>query len=741
MILEQNKLPLLDYLNEKQKQAVVSTKGAVLVLAGAGTGKTRVLTYRFAYLVLSGQSGLHQILAVTFTNKAAFEMKDRITKLINRPIEGLWLGTFHALAARILRNHAEIVGLEKKFTILDIDDQVRLLKQILSHENISEKKWPAKVLLSYIQRWKDRGLKPNMVSPEETKGLADGKLLDIYQLYQERLLALNACDFGDLLLHNLDIFQNHSDILKRYQHQFRYIMVDEYQDTNTAQYLWLRLLAQEHGNICCVGDDDQSIYGWRGAEITNILKFEKDFPNADVIRLENNYRSTGHILATASGLIAHNKARLGKILYTEAELGEKVQTVGVWDSQEEARQIGEEIEALQRHGQSLGDIAVLVRAGFQTREFEERFLTLGLKYRVIGGLRFYERQEIRDALSYLRLVHKSSDDLAFERIINVPKRGIGDTTLRHIYMLARLENISLMRAAEQLSKTDELKPAAARALENFLKDINRWQEKAAQLPHTEIAKIVLDESGYTNFWQANPSPDAPGRLENLRELITAMANFENLEQFLEHVSLVMENDNTELQDMLSIMTLHSAKGLEFNAVFLPGWEEGLFPHQRSLDENGIAGLEEERRLAYVGITRARQKAYVFFALNRRVHGQWQTSIPSRFIEELPTQNVDIKIQDQFYTPMYEHKEQHQTMVLADYQQAKKNKTIKGNFLIENPDIFENETGQYTTGMRVFHQKFGYGMVTMVEGNKLDIMFDKAGSKKVISNFVIPADKV
>ena len=633
----------LDSLNEAQRTAVEALDGPVLVLAGAGTGKTRVLTTRLAHLLHQGRARPYQILAVTFTNKAAHEMRNRVEQQIGGAVEGLWLGTFHALGARILRRHAEIVGLQQDFTILDADDQIRLLKQHLQAENIDEKRWPARALSGMIQRWKDKGLTPDKVSTGDAGDFASGQAVKLYADYQERLQTLNAVDFGDLLLHCLTVFTEAPDVLKDYQNLFRYILVDEYQDTNIAQYLWLRLLAQEQKNICCVGDDDQSIYGWRGAEIGNILKFEKDFPGAKVVRLERNYRSTPQILAAASGLIANNEGRLGKTLWTDADHGEKLTVRGVWDGEAEARVIGEEVEALHTNGTTLNEIAILVRAGFQTREFEERFITLGVPYRVVGGPRFYEREEIRDAIAYLRLVRQPNDDLAFERIINKPARGIGKATLQVLHEIARLTKRSLYASALDLLSTDELRQQAKRALATIIDDFERWRRLSETAPHSELAETIMDESGYTEMWQARlkKQADAAGRLENLKELISAMEEFDSLAGFLEHVSLVMENVGSAQEEMVSLMTLHSAKGLEFDVVFLPGWEEGLFPHQRALDESGLLGLEEERRLAYVGLTRARQRIDISHAANRRIHNLWQSTIPSRFVEELPKDQIEV----------------------------------------------------------------------------------------------------
>jgi len=726
--------PYLESLNDSQREAVEATEGPVLVLAGAGPGKTRVLTTRLSHILMTGKARPQELLAVTFTNKAAREMKDRISALIGRPVEGWWLGTFHALAARLLRRHAEVVGLTPNFTILDTDDQLRLLKQLILAEDLDDKKWPARALLAAIERWKDRGLTPDKVTSAEQADYADGIALRLYRQYQERLGNLNACDFGDLLLHNLTLFAKEPQVLAQYQQQFRYILVDEYQDSNVAQYLWLRLLAQGRRNLCCVGDDDQSIYGWRGAEVGNILRFESDFPGARIIRLERNYRSTGHILAAASGLIAHNRGRLGKTLHTDGEVGDQIRIRGVWDGEEEARQVGEEIEALQRRGIALGKIAILVRAGFQTREFEERFIKLGLPYRVLGGLRFYERQEVRDALAYLRLVHQPTDDLAFERIVNKPRRGIGDTTLRQIHATGRAAGLSLVEASRALAVTDELKPASRRALAALVGDLDRWRAIAAGLPHAELAETVLDESGYTGMLLADKSPDAPGRLENLKELVAAMAEFESLPGFLEHVSLVMENAEGDPRDMVNIMTLHSAKGLEFDAVFLPGWEEGLFPSQRTLDENGTAGLEEERRLAYVGITRARKRVEISYAANRRVHNLWQNSLPSGFISEIPREHVE-EDSAPGLRAMAEPALTRFEGLRDGWGQPR-----RAAPLIEGQASRVAREASYPPGARIFHRKFGYGSVVAAEGDKLDIAFDKAGVKKVIASFVVPAEQ-
>jgi DNA helicase-2/ATP-dependent DNA helicase PcrA len=726
-------------LDEAQRRAVEAIEGPVLVLAGAGTGKTRVLTTRLAYTIATGRALPAELLAVTFTNKAAREMRERLEDMIGRAAEGVWLGTFHAIASRILRRHAEVVGLKSSFTILDTDDQIRLLKQILQAENIDERRWPARLLLAQIQRWKDRGLGPEKVAPADAGGFANGRALDLYRQYQERLVTVNAVDFGDLLLHNLNLFTGNPDILADYQRRFRYLVVDEYQDSNVAQYLWLRLLAQTRRNLSCVGDDDQSIYSWRGAEIGNILRFERDFPGATIVRLEQNYRSTPHILGAANGMIAQNRGRLGKTLWTAASGGDKVCVRAVWDAEDEARWVGDEIEALQRQGHPLSEIAILVRAGFQTREFEERFISLALPYRVIGGPRFYERQEIRDALAYLRLINQPADDLAFERVLNTPRRGIGSATLQELHGVARAERLPLVEAARVLIGGDRLRPAARNALAAFLSALDRWRARASQTSHTDLVQIVLDESGYTAMWQADRSPDAAGRLENLKELVVAMAEFENLGGFLEHVSLVMDNAAEAGGDMVNLMTLHSAKGLEFDTVFLPGWEEGLFPNQRAMEENGLAALEEERRLAYVGLTRARYRAYVSFAANRRIHGQWQNTIRSRFVEELPLDHVEI-VAEPGLQPGAAWDAAWPSAVEVPSARWQPAAPLRRPLLVNSGPVPRRgeevpRIGGFAVGGRVFHQKFGYGTITRVEDNKLSIRFDVAGDKKVMDAFV------
>ena len=751
--------PYMDDLNPAQREAVEALDGPVLMLAGAGTGKTKALTARIVHLLAMGRARPNEILAVTFTNKASREMKLRIGRLLGDAAEGMaWMGTFHSLSVKILRRHAELVGLKSNFTILDTDDQLRLLKQLIAAANIDEKRWPARMLASMIDSWKNRALTPDKVPSSEAGGY-NNRGTELYEAYQERLKTLNATDFGDLLLHCVVIFQKHPDVLAQYQRWFRYILVDEYQDTNVAQYLWLRLLAQEHKNICCVGDDDQSIYGWRGAEVGNILRFDKDFPGAKVVRLEQNYRSTPHILAAASGVIAANAGRLGKTLWTEETKGERVRLIGHWDGEEEARWIGEEVEALQRGARglkplSLEGMAILVRASHQMRAFEDRFLTIGLPYRVIGGPRFYERLEIRDAMAYFRLAVSPDDDLAFERVINTPKRGLGDKAQADIQRLARVSGVSLLDGAREVLAKAVIGGKGAAQLRAFVEGVDRWHlVTRREHSHIELAETILEESGYTEMWQNDKTPEGPGRLENLKELIKALEQFENLQGFLEHVSLIMDNETEEAQEKVSIMTLHAAKGLEFPAVFLPGWEDGLFPSQRSMDESGKKGLEEERRLAYVGITRAEKLCTISFASNRRVYGQWQSQLPSRFIDELPAAHVEVLTPPGLYgggygaaAPAYGSAIEDRASKADAYnspgwrrmQDRASSRPVSQPQEARDMVIDAVAISGYSIGDRVFHQKFGYGEVMAVEGDKLDIEFDLAGSKKIVARWVIPA---
>ena len=744
--------PYASGLNDPQREAVLTTDGPLLVLAGAGTGKTAALTARLAHIIATRRAYPSEILAVTFTNKAAREMRERVGRLIGEAVEGMpWLGTFHSIGAKMLRRHAELVGLQSNFTILDTDDQLRLLKQLIQAEGIDEKRWPARQLAGQIDQWKNKGFMPADIDAVESEGYANGLGQKMYAAYQDRLRALNACDFGDLLLLPLTLLKRDREILAQYQQRFRYIMVDEYQDTNSSQYLWLRLLAQERKNICCVGDDDQSIYSWRGAEVANILRFEKDFPGAKIVRLEQNYRSTPHILGAASGLIASNAERLGKTLWTLSDEGEKVRVLGVWDGPEEARTVSDEIEQRHNAGQPFDAFAILVRAQFQTREFEDRFIQIGLPYRIVGGFRFYERAEIRDALAYLRLISQPADDLAFERIVNVPKRGLGDKAVEKIHRLARAEGTPLLLSAARILDSDELTPQARRSLGNFVSNIARWRDMASDTPHAELARIILDESGYTAMLQAERTAEAAGRLENLSELARAMEDYETLGEFLEHVSLVMDNDASEDERKVTIMTIHAAKGLEFEHVFLPGWEEGVFPSQRSLDEGGLNALEEERRLAYVAITRARQRCTIVHAANRRIYGQWTSSIPSRFIGELPQEHVEEESSvgggaSLWRTNWADQPDPFRDVARSPGRGPGWQRANRGGG-IGSPSSFPQEVRQpaismaakpredLSVGQRIFHQKFGYGVIATIDGNKLEIDFEHAGRKRVIDSFV------
>ena len=735
---------------------MLTLDGPVLMLAGAGTGKTAALTARLAHLIRSRRAWPSEILCVTFTNRAAREMRERVGQLIGPAVEGMpWLGTFHAIAARMLRRHAELVGLQSNYTIIDTDDQLRLLKQLIQANDLDEKRWPARQLAGLIDRWKNRGLGPDQLDAAENEAYANGRGRQFYQLYQDRLKALNACDFGDLLLHMVNIFRAERDVLEQYQQRFKFIMVDEYQDTNQVQYLWLRLLAQTRQNICVVGDDDQSIYSWRGAEVANILRFEKDFPGANVVRLEQNYRSTPDILAAASGLIDANSERLGKTLWTERNGGDKVRVIGVWDGPEEARRVGDEIERLEREGAPLDRVAILVRAQFQTREFEDRFITIGLNYRIVGGFRFYERAEIRDALAYLRVIAQPADDLAFERIYNTPKRGLGDKTLEKLHRHARARGMPLALAAIEIADTDELPARARNTLLSLMRDFARWRDLSKSVSPAELARTLLDESGYTAALQAERSAEATGRLENLSELARAMEDYETLGDFLEHVSLVMDNDAADDVEKVTLMTIHAAKGLEFDNVFLPGWEEGVFPSQRALDEGGLAALEEERRLAYVAITRARRRCTIVHAANRRIYGQWTSSIPSRFIADLPPAHVDQETTLSGGASLWRAQWSEHSDPFADVARAQPARTVTRGpgwqraaaqsfdatprRLAEPSRSAASFAAKPRTdieiGTRVFHDKFGYGNVVEQEGNKLEIDFETGGRKRVIDSFV------
>ena len=752
--------PLLGGLNAPQREAVLATEGPVLMLAGAGTGKTAALTTRLAHIIRSRLAWPSEILCVTFTNKAAREMKERVGHLVGPAVEGMpWLGTFHAIAAKMLRRHAELAGLQNNYTIIDTDDQLRVLKQLIQAEGLDDKRWPARQLAQCIDRWKNKGLRPEDLDALENESYANGQGQKFYRLYQDRLKTLNACDFGDLLLHVVNILRSYPEVLEQYRQRFKYIMVDEYQDTNKIQYLWLRLLAQPRHNICVVGDDDQSIYSWRGAEVANILKFEKDFPGAKIIKLEQNYRSTPDILAAASGLIDANSQRLGKTLWTERNGGDKVRVIGVWDAPEEARRVGEEIERLEREGASLNQAAILVRAQFQTREFEDRFIAIGMGYKIIGGFRFYERAEIRDALAYLRLISQPSDDLAFERIYNTPKRGLGDKTLEKLHRHARARGVPLSLAAVEIADSDELPARARNTLLGFMRDVARWRDLAKTSSPAELVRTLLDESGYTAALQAEKSAESAGRLENLTELARAMEDYETLGDFLEHVSLVMDNEAADDAEKVTIMTMHGAKGLEFDNVFLPGWEEGVFPSQRSLDEGGLASLEEERRLAYVAITRARRRCTIIYAANRRIYGQWTSSIPSRFIAELPEAHIEQETTlsggASLWRAQWSERDDPFAHVARDnaargasrgpgWQRAAA--TAYDPTPRRLPEATRSAASfaakprsDVRVGVRVFHDKFGYGKVTLQEGNKLEIDFETAGPKRVIDSFVKLAD--
>jgi DNA helicase II / ATP-dependent DNA helicase PcrA len=754
----------LDDLNEEQRQAVEKIDGPVLMLAGAGTGKTRALTTRIVHILNLRKARPNEILAVTFTNKAAREMKNRIRSNVGDVIEGMaWVGTFHSICVKMLRSNAELVGLKSNFTILDTDDQLRLLKQLIQAEDIDEKRWPPRLLAHLIDNWKNRAIRPDNIPINETS-LFNDRGGELYSFYQQRLRSLNAVDFGDLLLHAVTILQNNSDILTRYHRQFKYILVDEYQDTNIAQYLWLRLLASSHQNICCVGDDDQSIYGWRGAEVGNILKFEKDFQNSTVIRLEQNYRSTEHILGAASHLINGNKERLEKTLWTDQSGGSKVKLIGHWDGDEEARWIGDGIEAAELGNSSKDPVspentAILVRASHQMRAFEDRFMTIGLPYRVIGGPRFYERAEIRDAMAYFRAAISQEDGLALQRIINKPKRGVGEKAQQRINLEARNRNISLMEAAKSLCHKEGLSGRAKKELRILLGQLESWHSISLDknYNHIELAEVILEESGYTDMWQNEKTPDAPGRLENLKELVKALEQFENLQGFLEHVSLIMDNETDDDAEKVSIMTLHASKGLEFQHIYLPGWEDGLFPSQRSMDESGKFGLEEERRLAYVGITRAERLCTISFVANRRIFGQWQSALPSRFIDELPENHIEILTPPGLYGGSFgaaapnissfskiDNDQESDTYNSPGWRRMKERSSSKETLAVNNkdPNIIDSEAFDITDlSERIFHQKFGYGKIISKDGDKLTILFEKAGEKKILAKFIISASKI
>ncbi len=675
-----------------------------------------MLTSRLCNILKSHLASSFNILTVTFTNKAASEMKSRIEKMLGTSTAGWWIGTFHSMGARILRKHPEVIGLKKQFTIIDVDDQIRVLKQVLSYHDIDEKRWPAKNLNNIIQRWKDRGCNPDNVD-EFGKNFGNNKGIDLYCSYQARLKSLNVVDYGDLLLQNINIFKNQPDILESYQNKFKYILVDEYQDTNFCQYNWLNMLAKKYNNICVVGDDDQSIYSWRGAEVGNILRFENDYKNSLTIKLEKNYRSTGNILEASNFLISNNKKRMGKNLWTDSGKGDKIDVINTDNSEEEAIAISDRIEILKKNKEQLSDIAILVRATFQTRFFEERFIKIGLPYKIIGGTKFYERSEIKDAIAYFRILVSDFDDLAFERIINIPRRGLGDQSLRKIEILAREKKISLLNSSRIIVQDDTLNSKAKINLSRFLNLLDVWRKKYKNLSASEISELVLEESGYTEYWQNDKSIESSGRLENLKELVNAISDFDNLKGFLEHIQLVMDNNYNNNLDSINLLTLHAAKGLEFKYVFLPGWEEEIFPNRRSLEEKFSEGLEEERRLAYVGITRAKKRAWILYANNRVIHGQWFYSMPSRFINELPEKNI---------SKPFEKKENNSNFLDFDSINFKDNENDKIT-------IMDNEL--IVKGSKVFHQKFGYGIVYDIDGENAEVKFDKTNIKKVKKEYL------
>lgn len=755
----------LDMLNPEQKQAVQTTEGPVLVLSGAGTGKTKVLTTRLAYILAQHKANPWNCLVVTFTNRAAREMKERVQGLIGEVANSVWLGTFHSICVKILRNHAEVVGLKSNFTILGEDDQKRLIKQILEAEGVDDKKYPPQAVLDKIGRWKDKGLTIDKIGDDFRENI----MTHLYRKYQERLLELNCVDFGDIILYALSILMSDADILAKYQERFKYIMVDEYQDTNVTQYLLIRILSQKHRNLCCVGDDDQSIYSWRGAEIENILRFGKDFTDAKTIRLERNYRSTANILAAASNLISHNQGRLGKTLKvaenSPAQQCEnaKIKVVSSYNGEEEAQYIVDAIESARREGFHYSNMAILVRTAAQTRLFEEKFISNAIPYQVIGGLKFYERAEIRDALAYFRVVLQPSDDLAFERIINKPARGIGAKSIEKFQDEARREHISLYMAVEKMLNEGKISGKAKNALSGLMNKFADWRRTLNAVTPDELASQILEDSGYIEMLKMDKSIEAPGRLENLKELINVMSdtdNYPNLAEFMEHVSLVMDNDNVANDDKVTVITLHSAKGLEFDVVFLPGWEEGLFPHQRALEEGGSDSLEEERRLAYVAITRARKRLFILMAHNRRVYGQWQNNLPSRFINELPPQNIEIVNNSANYFGSNTYSSYKSNNNFAPWYQ-KKQPAPQNNVTFDDDDRYsyvredddnqawsssiyqakqnaKNQTSGTPVGCRIHHDTFGYGKVIAVEGNKLEIMFEDYGHKKLMKDYVTKA---
>ena len=727
---------ILKNLNKAQKEAVMWVDGPLLIVAGAGSGKTKVLTTRIANIIKQKKAFPNQILAVTFTNKAAKEMQIRVSKILGSAATGLsWLGTFHSICAKLLRKHASAANLNSNFTIVDSDDQIRLIKNICKAENIDIKQLAPRYVLAIIDRWKNKGFYPNEVIINQ-KDIYEKTILPVYKIYQQKLIELNCCDFGDLILHTVKILERNKDIRDIYSKNFKYILVDEYQDTNFIQSKWLNLLSEKNNNICCVGDDDQSIYSWRGAEIKNFLEFDKVYNGTKIIRLEENYRSSQNILSVASSLIANNENRVGKTLKATLDEGDLVKLNCFKNGKDEAIGISDEIEEIKKNI-SYNNIAILVRAIFQTREFEERFLKIGIPYRILGGTKFYERAEIKDCVAYLRLIYQSKDDLAFERIINNPKRGIGPQTINFIKNYSRDKNRSLFNSIRDLVQTDEFRPGVKLTLINFIKNYDVWENDLTKISHVDLAMKILEESGYIQNLKVEKTIEAEARLENLKELVNAMSVFDNMLGFLEHIALVNDSDAEHKDGQISLMTLHAAKGLEFLAVFLPCWEEGSFPSQRSIDDKGKEGLEEERRLAYVGITRAKKYLCISCASSRQIYGNWQNVIPSRFIEELPEEEI-IGVDLNVINNTSNHFDDYEFN--QDYENNKKFKSIMNsgdtNIQIYNENILNpDNTSNLKIGEKVFHIKFGTGLIIDIDNDKVEVNFDKAGIKKVIGSYL------
>ena len=735
----------LNSLNNQQKLAVTSTEGPLQVLAGAGSGKTKVLTTRIVHLIQEKKCFGQQILCVTFTNKAANEMRERVVNLVNsKSVAFPWLGTFHSICNKMLRRNAEAVGLKSNFTIIDTLDQIKLIKKILEAENIDIKKNPPKQIAYYIDQWKNKALLPQDIKLKNKEfNLING--LNVYKIYQQRLKIMNCVDFGDLILHVVTILKKFEDIKKIYKKNFKYILVDEFQDTNYVQNLWLKLLTNEKKNICVVGDDDQSIYSWRGAEVKNILEFKETFDNLETVKLEQNYRSTENILNSATSLISNNEDRLNKKIWSDLGEGEKVKIKSYFDGLSEASGVSDIIEQNLSKKFKLNSISILVRASFQTREFEERFIKIGLPYRIIGGLKFYERSEIKDALAYLRLINQSNDDLSFERIINTPKRAIGDSSVKKIYEFARKKELSLLDASQEILKENILKPKTVQNLKTFIVNIISWKQKSESTDHVSLLETVLDESGYSSMLRNEKTPEADSKLENLKELKSSMKSYSSLNEFLENISLQTAIDEKWDGEKINIMTIHSAKGLEFDAVFLPGWEEGLFPHQKSIDEKGVEGIEEERRLAYVAITRAKKELYLSFANQRKFYGRqndnydFYSSLQSRFIDEIDDKFTEISIDeskdDDFIFDQDFNIESKKNSPGWKRLKDSINNNIEEN--IKTINLTENNTN-FSVGETVKHEGFGSGKIIHIDGNKLLINFKNQGEKKVIDKFVIKA---